>query len=287
MAILAIKGHSTRSKEVLELLKMMGGKNFDYFTCDYPNKFYYVLDGYIHWDYINPEEINKYVIFTLEDFLEKYPYKVGDKVEYDYWPCVIQEMCWDNEFKEIRYTVKGIDFCKYCSASDLKPFKEETMEEPKELLIGFIKDKGGNWVLNTHKDYEIKEVDGKFMLLRKKPQYLKTYEECCKILNMSRDYTCHNNVGYKWELITNFQKLLICRDAYWKIAGEGMGLGKPWEPDWSNAAQRKYCIVNTEGNVLKWVQKTTNKILAFPTKEMCDAFYENFKDLIEKCKEFL
>jgi hypothetical protein len=28
-------------------------------------------------------------------------------------------------------------------------------------------------------------------------------------------------------------------------------------------------------------------ILLFPTEEMRDAFYENFKDLIEKCKEFL
>ena len=30
-----------------------------------------------------------------------------------------------------------------------------------------------------------------------------------------------------------------------------------------------------------------NHILSFPTEEMRDAFYENFKDLIELCKEFL
>ena len=30
-----------------------------------------------------------------------------------------------------------------------------------------------------------------------------------------------------------------------------------------------------------------NTVLAFPTKEMRDAFYENFKDLIEQCKELL
>jgi hypothetical protein len=29
------------------------------------------------------------------------------------------------------------------------------------------------------------------------------------------------------------------------------------------------------------------KILAFPTEEMRDTFYENFKDLIEQCKELL
>ena len=66
-----------------------------------------------------------------------------------------------------------------------------------------------------------------------------------------------------------------------------MGLDKPWKPDWSDATQRKYCIANTEGNVIKWVQKTTNKILAFPTEEMQDAFYKNFKKEIEICKELL
>ena len=29
------------------------------------------------------------------------------------------------------------------------------------------------------------------------------------------------------------------------------------------------------------------QILTFPTKDMQDAFYENFKDLIEQCKELL
>lgn len=66
-----------------------------------------------------------------------------------------------------------------------------------------------------------------------------------------------------------------------------MGLGKPLEPDWEKADERKYCIVNTEGNIAKWVQKTTNKILAFPTEEMRDEFYENFKVLIESVKELL
>lgn len=31
----------------------------------------------------------------------------------------------------------------------------------------------------------------------------------------------------------------------------------------------------------------SNVILDFPTKEMRDTFYENFKELIEECKELL
>jgi len=37
----------------------------------------------------------------------------------------------------------------------------------------------------------------------------------------------------------------------------------------------------------KWILKVTNKILVFPTVEMRDAFYENFNELIEKCKKLL
>ena len=135
----------------------------------------------------------------------------------------------------------------------------------------------------------MKFENGKFLFVKKRTKYPKTYEECCKVLLLNPERASFSVGGFEYKRhdIVNLQKLLICRDAYWKIAGEEMGFGKPLEPDWSNAAQRKYCIVNTEGNVLKWVQKTTNKILAFPTEEMRDAFKENFKDLIEECKELL
>ena len=82
-------------------------------------------------------------------------------------------------------------------------------------------------------------------------------------------------------------KLRICRNAYWKIAGEQIGLGKPWEPDWKHGKDKFYCICTTEGEIVLGEWYIDNKILAFPTIEMRDAFYENFKDLIEECKELL
>ena len=129
-------------------------------------------------------------------------------------------------------------------------------------------------------------------ITKKRKEYPKTYEECCAELN---NYPFENGVdGYKFELLSTFQNLIICRDAYWKIAGEEMGLGKPWEPDWENSEERRYCIVNINGEInlpekilTKWILKVTNKILVFPTEEMRDAFYDKFKYLIEKCKELL
>ena len=87
--------------------------------------------------------------------------------------------------------------------------------------------------------------------------------------------------------IRRFYKLLICRDAYWKIYGEDMGLDKSWEPDWKNTKNVKYGITLYDDTITKMYLRNENVILAFPTEEMRDAFYVNFKDLIEQCKELL
>ena len=139
----------------------------------------------------------------------------------------------------------------------------------------------------------------KIVLEKKKKEYPKTYEECCKILGLlnvdlcfNADYRSFDASKEQWKrlgLMNQFYQLLICRDAYWKIAGEEMGLGKPWVPDWAMYSGLKHCIIYSD-NEIKWRCKsfvTEAKILAFPTKEMRDAFYENFKELIEQCKELL
>ena len=118
-----------------------------------------------------------------------------------------------------------------------------------------------------------------------KKEYPKTYEECEKILGLE-DSIIEGCLGYEYKLLNVFQKLLMCRNAYWKIAGDEMGLGKPWEPDWNNVSD-KYCIYFVSGDA--WLEKcqTRQCPFAFPTAEMRDAFYENFKEDIEICKELL
>lgn len=122
-----------------------------------------------------------------------------------------------------------------------------------------------------------------------KDGYPKSFLDCCKILYPYYDIeTISQRVkGYKGDLLTRFQKLLICRDAYWKFYGEETGLGKPWEPDWYNSCQHKHCIYTHGSNVKKGILFCAQTILAFPTKEMQDAFYNNFIELIEGCKELL
>lgn len=287
MAILAIRGHETRSEEVIKILEMLGGNNKCGHSACFDN-LYYFLDkssNKIDYDWVKFLSTDT-LIFTLEEFLEKFPYKVGDKVSSK---CLknyeVSKMEWESVNNRVIYKLQGMG---WYSADELQPYKEETMEEPKELLIGFIKDKDGNWVLNTHKDYEIKEVDGKFMLLRKKPQYPETYEECCRIVNANPYvrlvYNLSDGQKYSYDednlrLYESIRKLLICRDAYWKIAG--------WKPNWKDFSTQKYSISVDKDKVILSQRVTGSRIFAFPTEEMRDAFYENFKDLIEECKELL
>ena len=126
--------------------------------------------------------------------------------------------------------------------------------------------------------YELQE-DGYFSWVKKKREYPKTYAECSDILSV---YTDPDISGYKGELLWAFQKLLICRDAYWKLYGEEMGLGKPWEPDWDNLSTNHEFIKINKGYFTY-----LSRAFVFPTEEMRDAFYENFKELIEICKELL
>ena len=147
-----------------------------------------------------------------------------------------------------------------------------------KLPEGYIfKDENGN-IINTTK----------VVLEKKKKEYPKTYEECNRIMGVELWNTLWGEDATEYEgqmedLIDAFIRLKVCRDAYWKIAGEEMGLGKPWEP----TMETVYCISRND-NVIKCSYRGGNSnILEFPTPEMRDVFYENFKELIERCKELL
>ena len=201
------------------------------------------------------------------------------------------ENVWANSYKlegsDSRWTDEMIE--GLVEEEDLIPkFGEFSDNEPLDIptmTTEFVKEHG----LPCPDGYIFKDENGnvinaqKIVLEKKKKEYQKTYEECCKALDWNhRDY---DRVGYKSELLCKFQVLLLCRDAYWKIAGDEMGLGKPWEPDWEGEGW--YVIVNHRGDIVTDIQWHANAILAFPTEEMRDAFYENFKELIESVKELL
>jgi hypothetical protein len=156
-----------------------------------------------------------------------------------------------------------------------------------------------NWMMECPDGYIFKDENGnvinaqKIVLEKKKKEYPKTYAECCEVLGIPNSsmvvHYCRSEVDYEVALsrkLFALQKLLICRDAYWKLYGEEMGLGRPWSPS-DNNKEPIHAITRYDGYIIKDESGGNDEILEFPTEEMRDAFYENFKKEIEICKEFL
>lgn len=152
-----------------------------------------------------------------------------------------------------------------------------------------------NWVneFNLPEGYIFKDENGniinatKIVLEKKKTKYPKTYEECCKVLGYDDGETyciCHTLADER--LFESLYRLKVCRDAYWKLYGEEMGLGKPWKPN-DSSGYCTYAILRHTGHIRKSRPYADSELLEFPTAEMRDAFRENFDPDIEICKELL
>ena len=277
MAQLAIKGHETRGKEVIEILEMLGGVNRYSETGNNVAAVYFITNrGNIFSDH--QESLYEIISFTLERFLEKYPYKIGDKIynTVHHKNQTITKLSWDSQENELVYQT---DNNEYVYVNYLQPYKEETMET---ITIDDFKANTKEWLIDKLHDMIISKAIktiGNIHEELHKTQYPKTYEECCSILNLPHSgLTIDVPLHYSRTLIY-LTKLLICRDAYWKIAGEQMGLEKPWEPDWTDETQSKYGLYDILKNSI-----INSSLFVFPTKEIRDAFYINFIKLLAQCK---
>lgn len=301
MSKLAIKGHATRGREVIEILEMLGGNNICKYNADCSNIYFYIGENSknIYYNSITISHDIDFIIFTLEEFLEKFPYKVGGKVNSKYFKNYkIEKMEWIDTDNKIVYKLQGNG---WYNVDELEPYKEKTIEERKysDLRLPLDDDDklatevtiGGNKILppNGYLIGKITQVDNGMIVeyVKKQPQYPKTYKECCDTLYINSKHDEYYEACLQGYPMQTFVRLLICRDAYWKIAGEELGLDKSWKPDWRSGTQKKYCIYNKSDSIQIGCWYWCNTILAFPTKEMRDTFYNNFKDLIEQCKELL
>lgn len=126
MGKLAIKGHATRGSEVIELLGMLGGKNVYNLTSAHHECFYRIAENEIYGEQmiINPLEVK---VFTLEEFIEKFPYKIGDKAIAFGNKCTIIDAVWAECIDEVVYTIK-FDVSHYTTTKrsyQLQPYKEQ------------------------------------------------------------------------------------------------------------------------------------------------------------------
>lgn len=124
----------------------------------------------------------------------------------------------------------------------------------------------------------------------------KTYEEALQLFNGNIYYSADDivNSAYSYRLEEDefkhpyfisretavkhiaFQKLIFLRDIY----------RQGWKPDLSKGVTI-HTIVCYLNYVVKSFTSTSSRVLSFQSGEIRDEFYNNFKDLIEECKEFI
>lgn len=209
------------------------------------------------------------------------------------------------------YEVKEND--AYWTDEMIEGLVEEPVLSAPNITEGvFVPEKDMKWVTEyiLPDGYIFKDENGnvinatKIVLEKKKNEYPKTYEECCKVFGLN------HYLGISWnsydeysgvitclpkriediaKKLESLSKLLICRDAYWKIAGDELELGKPWEPDYKNPDIDLYVIINSYNRVekAKYGYGFPHCTFTFPTEEMRDDFKKNFDPDIEICKELL
>jgi len=299
MAQLAIKGHKTRGKEVIALLEMLGGKNeslIPYDGRETASSYRITDDGYIVSSRFCPNKKGvKYQTYTLEEFEKEFPFKMGDEVVCEmpgFGVCKIVCMRWSEGNNEVSYLIQRRTerelYSMWVCVQDLRSYNPETVDtSPDKAKAPSLERQDynkGRCGYKIPEGFEFDKVEnGEIILKPKKKALPRTYEECCEVIGISRhDVEIDLPQPYQQNMFNLF-KLLICRDAYWKLAD-----------DWSfkiggNSQEVVHGITVWGTGIMKdfYHALNCNRILVFPTEDMRDAFYENFKDLINECKELL
>ena len=102
--------------------------------------------------------------------------------------------------------------------------------------------------------------------------------QCCGIKNTRNVFTDKNYFSDKKtaEACLAFIQLVRLRDVY----------RQGWKPDWG-CRENKYAIYSASEKIATSPVKIEQKVLSFQTSEIRDKFLDNFKDLIEKAKDFI
>lgn len=124
MARLAIKGELTyeKGKELISILELLGGNNKYNHDGTKSSYWYYIDSGGIIHALIHSFVANDFIFLTLEEYLYRYPYIVGDKVIYHECEAIVTSMEWNGD--EVCYTVlhKGVKW--QTTVFYLQPYKK-------------------------------------------------------------------------------------------------------------------------------------------------------------------
>ena len=260
---IAIKGHPTRGKEVIQILESLGGKNTEKLEGTYKT-FYYIDDkNEIGDDHMRNFPLS-YTFYTLESFEKEFPFKVGDivllKVTNSPYEIVALEwfnnkLCYklDNGF---RYTPEK-----------LTTYKE--MKEERNITLTL--DKAKEWY---NKGGELKEIALQAFTEKELNLLPRSWEEYCRKYGCACLSTRYTNIPLKYDALLKLEQLRDC----WR---------QGWVPNWLDDNETKYVIIEWKDKSLVKTASATHSFLSFPNYILALEFQKCFKDLIKKAGDLI
>ena len=115
--------------------------------------------------------------------------------------------------------------------------------------------------------------NGVIKFKKKEIQLPKTWDE---VSNHQKRLIERRLTGSTPDKYESLMKLEILRDIY----------RQEWVPDW-NDSMCKYSIIYYKNELSTYRFYNTHRFLSFQSKEIRDKFLNNFKELIEECKDFI
>ena len=292
---IAIKGHASRGKEVIQILESLGGKNVEKLTGTYES-FYYIDDRNEISDNHKENFPPNYKLYTLEEFEKEFPFKIGDEVIFPVKTGLASGKITGLTYvgDQLKYEVDN----RIAGYRYIEPHKLSLYPMNEERNITLTLDKAKEWY---KKGGELKEIALQAFTEKEltKVELPRSWEEFCKTHDIMPKETVisgkNSNISCIGVRITrNAQddrnmcpskasaeahlamiQLEQLRNCWW---GD-------WKPIWG--ISQKWCIRLFNGVPSVGITTNISKFLTFPTKEMAEEFLKCFRDLIEKAGDLI
>ena len=290
---IAIQGHLTRGKEVIQILESLGGKSREELTGRRISQYYFInCNGDI--DLNLKINLLNHKLYTLEEFEKEFPFKIGEVVFTTVHSTTFKGVVKNINFNDTIYpydcsfedsgkcSLGGMNVLVKCETNQLFKMKEErnitlTLEKAKEWY-----NKGG----------ELKEIALQAFTKEELNPLPRSWEEFAKLTKFTfisnLEYIdgigrCSNGclpnksigeshrIWAKYVALFQLEQLRDCWRQGWKPTAYDTGYSIVKYPE-------SYCITCAFNFI---------NFLSFPTKEITKEFLECFKDLIEKAGDLI
>lgn len=298
---IAIQGHPTRGKEVIQILESLGGNNLHIMEGSGSDCCYYIDSCFNIND--NPtifvEQVG-YKIYTLEEFEKEFPFKIGDIVfttitknmKTTTFKGVVKNIHFDDSIYPYHCSFEDSETCSLGGMDVIVKCKtNELFKMQKERNITLTLEKAKEWY---NKGGELKEIAlqaFKEEELNSLPRSWEEFVESTKFtFNCSLEYI--NGIGH-WSnsCLPN------------KAIGESSEIWDKYVALFQLEQLRNYWIQNRtykwDDHSLKYqikfmrnqyeilALKCVRNFLTFPTREVAEEFLECFRDLIEQAGDLI